>query len=155
MDYLASYDLESVESCVEAAKTIAEIHRRRSLPATFFVVGRCLEAHGGELRSILDDDLFDLQSHTYSHALLRRSAVHGEGVDAAAARHEILEGARLVREVLGRPCEGMRSPCGFDGGFGGQAHLLDACREAGLSYVSSDLRGPEDALPALLKRPYT
>jgi len=155
MDYLASYDLESVERCVEAARAVSGVHRRHGAPATFFVVGRCLEEHGDELRDILDDELFDLQSHTYSHALLKDSAVHGAGTDDGKARHEILEGVRLVREVLGRPCEGLRSPCGFTGGFTGQPAVLAACREAGLEYVSSDARGPKDCLPAPLKLPYT
>ena len=155
MHYLASYDLESVDACVEGAGALAGLHRRLGLPATFFVVGRLLESRGAELRKILDDPLFDLQSHTLSHALLKDNKVNGPGVDAAAARREITEGVRLVREVLGRPCEGLRSPCGFDGGFRGLQKLLDACKEAGLSYVSSDLRGPGDSLPAPLKEPYT
>ena len=155
MDYLASYDLESVENCVAGARAVSAVHRRHELPATFFVVGRCLEQHGDELRGILDDDLFDLQSHTLSHALLRDSAVHGAGVDADGSRREILEGVRLVRDVLGRPCEGLRSPCGFTGGFRGMPGILAACREAGLEYVSSDARGPKDCLPAPLTRPYT
>jgi hypothetical protein len=155
MDYLASYDLESIDACVAGARAVAGIHRRRGLPATFFVVGRCLEKHGAELRRILDDELFDIQSHTLSHALLKGHRVHGAGVDDDGAKREIAEGVRLVREVLGRPCEGLRSPCGFDGGFRGLFGVLAACGEAGLSYVSSDLRGPGDSLPAPLKRPYT
>jgi peptidoglycan/xylan/chitin deacetylase (PgdA/CDA1 family) len=155
MRYLASYDLESVEACVEAARAVTGLHRRLGLPATFFVVGRCLEEHGPELRGILDDPLFDLQSHTLSHALLTDSHVHGAGVEADLARREIAEGVRLVREVLGAPCEGLRSPCGFDGGFKGHPHVLEACAEAGLKYVSSDARGPGDSLPAPLKEPYT
>jgi len=155
MDYLASYDLESVEKCVEGARAVAAVHRRHGVPGTFFVVGRCLEEHGDELREILDDELFDLQSHTLSHALLKDHRVHGAGADDDKARHEILEGVRLVREVLGRPCESLRSPCGFAGGFTGQAAVLAACAEAGLEYVSSDARGPGDSLPAPLKLPYT
>ncbi len=155
MHYLASYDLEHVGVCVDAARAVAGIHRRFELPATFFVVGRCLEEHGPELRKILGQPLFDLQSHTLSHALLGDSKVHGSGVDSGVARREIAEGVRLVREVLGAPCEGLRSPCGFFGGLKGLPHVLEACAEAGLKYVSSDARGPGDSLPAPLKEPYT
>ncbi len=155
MDYLASYDLEDVENCVKAAGTIVAIHKKWNLPATFFVVGRCLEEQGARLRKILDDPLFDLQSHTFSHALLKVSAAHGPGISPEEAKHEIMKGVSLVRDVLSRPCEGLRSPNGFNNGFKGNFELLDICRQAGLNYVSSDGRGPGDSLPAPLKRPYT
>jgi peptidoglycan/xylan/chitin deacetylase (PgdA/CDA1 family) len=140
---------------VEGARVVAGVHRRRNVPATFFIVGRCLEEHGRELRGILDDELFDLQSHTYSHALLRDSLVHGPGVSEDDVRREILEGVRLVRAVLGRACEALRSPCGFSGGFRGREGVLRVCREMHLGYLSSDARGSGDSLPAPLKRPYT
>ena len=155
VDYLASYDLENTDVCVEAAKAVADAHRRHGIPATFFVVGRCLQLHGDELRGLLDDELFDLQSHTYSHALLCDSAVHGRGVTEDNTRFEIREGVRLVRDVLGRTCDGLRSPCGFTGGFQGAGTVLSTCRDIGLNYVSSDARGPGDSLPAPFKHPYT
>ena len=155
MHYLAAYDLENVQHCVEAGRAVAALHKRRRLPATFFVVGRCLEEHGPALREILDDELFDLQTHTYSHALLKDSAVHGPGAAEKDAEREIREGIRLVRDVLGRTVRGLRSPCGFDGGLKGRPGLLAICAEAGLAYVSTDARGPGDSLPAPLKRPYT
>lgn len=155
MDYLASYDLESVDRCVKGARAVAEVHRRRGLPATFFVVGRCIQKHGDELRGILDDELFDIQNHTLSHALLRDSGCHGAGVASEEAHNQILEGARMVKECFGRECKGMRTPCGFTDGLLGKPDLLQACADAGCEYVSSAARGPGDSLPAPFKHPYT
>ena len=154
MDYLASYDLENIDACVEAAGAVAAMHRELGLPATFFIVGRCLEEHGEELKRILDHELFDLQTHTYSHRVFRRMPGADTTVDTDA-RREVFEGARLVSETFGRPCVGLRTGCGYDGGMRELPRVLEACAEAGLSYVSSDLRGPGDTLPSPLKGPYT
>ena len=154
MDYLASYDLESLDACVKAGGAVAALHRELKLPATFFILGRCLEEHGKELRSSLDDELFDLQSHTYSHQVFRPLPDTGAAPDVDVAR-EIGLGVRWVRETFGRPCTGLRTGCGYDGGMKKLPHVLAACADAGLEYVSSDLRGPGDTLPSPLKRPYT
>jgi peptidoglycan/xylan/chitin deacetylase (PgdA/CDA1 family) len=155
MDYLASYDLEDVKRCAAGAKAVAEVHKRRNLPATFFIVGRCLQEHGRELRGILDDPLFDIQSHTFSHALLKDSGVHGAGAALDHASAEISKSLGVIRDVFGRECVGMRTPCGFSGGLRGKGGLLRHIRSEGLRYVSSDARGPGDSLPSPLKLPYT
>jgi len=154
MDYIASYDLESVDMCVEAGAAVASLHKELGLPATFFIVGRCLELRGRELRPILDRESFDLQSHTYSHRVFRDlpDARVSSGTDV---RREVGEGVRLVSQTFGRPCKGLRTGCGYHGGLRAMPDVLAACAEAGLSYVSSDLRGPGDTLPSPLKPPYT
>jgi peptidoglycan/xylan/chitin deacetylase (PgdA/CDA1 family) len=154
MDYIASYDLESMEMCVPAGGALAALHREYKRPATFFMVGRCLEAHGPALRKFLDDELFDLQSHTYSHKVFRNIAGASTTADVDV-RREVSEGMRWVTGIFGRPCIGLRTGCGYDGGMKGLPQVLSVCAEAGLSYVSSDLRGPGDTLPSPLKRPYT
>jgi peptidoglycan/xylan/chitin deacetylase (PgdA/CDA1 family) len=155
MDYLASYDLESVDMCVPAGGAVAALHREFRLPATFFVVGRCLEKHGSALRAFLDDELFDVQSHTYSHKTFRAiPGASGGDVDVDVER-EIAGGVRCVEETFGRRCIGLRTGCGYDGGLTRLPDVLRACAAAGLEYVSSDLRGPGDTLPSPLKKPYT
>jgi peptidoglycan/xylan/chitin deacetylase (PgdA/CDA1 family) len=130
------------------------VHKRRKLPATFFVVGQCLKEHGVELRGILDDPLFDIQSHTFSHALLKDSDVHGRGAALDHASAEISKSLGIIRDVFERDCVGMRTPCGFSDGLRGKAELLGHIRSEGLHYVSSDARGPGDSLPSPLKFPY-
>ena len=107
MDYIASYDLENVDACVPAGRAVAEMHKGLGLPATFFVVGRCIEEHGEELRGFLDDGLFDLQTHTYSHRVFRNVPGTATGVDTDV-RREVFEGKRLVEDAFGRRCIGMR-----------------------------------------------
>lgn len=152
--YVFHYDLES-DLCVEAAKVIAEIHRRREVPATFFILGRVIERHGEELRRIFGDDpLFDLQSHTYSHKLLKDNLMHGKGIGLDELREEIGRGKALVEEAFGRECIGVRSGCGFFKGMQGESERLRVIWECGVKFISTDLRGPADSIPSGLQQAY-
>src|ERR1035437_4478196 len=68
--YIAAYDTESV-ACLEACRKIVEVHKRFQMPATFFIVGKVLDANSSEYRKLLDDPPFEIASHTYSHKMLR------------------------------------------------------------------------------------
>ena len=70
--YIAAYDAESAE-CLAACRRIVQAHRRHELPATFFITGKVLEADPDEYRRLLDDPLFEVASHTYSHKMLMQS----------------------------------------------------------------------------------
>jgi len=98
--YLAAYDVENPELCLPATRVLAELHRRLGIPATFFIVGKLLEKDGAEFREALDDPLFDVQTHTYSHPMLKDSRSHGPAVSLEAMDHEVRRGKELVEEVL-------------------------------------------------------
>lgn len=154
-EYLFAYDLESPDKCVEAAPVLAKLHEKYEVPATFFVVGKVLEAKGKELVSILGDSpLFDLQSHTYSHRLLRDNLMHGLGISLEDLRTEIELGKKLVEDVFERPCIGVRSGCGFFRGFQGQRDRLTVIASCGVGFLSTDLRGPADSIPGGLGQAY-
>ncbi len=152
--YVFHYDLES-ERCVQAAPVLAEIHRRHETPATFFIVGRILERFGDELKAVFGDDrLFDLQSHTYSHRLLKDNQMHGPGVSLEDLRVEIGRGVQLVEETFGRACIGVRSGCGFFKGMQGERERLQVIWDCGVKYLSSDLRSHADSIPSGLQQAY-
>lgn len=153
--YVFHYDLENPDLCLKAAPALAELHRRHEVPATFFVLGTVLEKHGAELRRIFGDDpLFDIQSHTYSHRMLKNNRMYGPGVDLDELRCEIRLGIELVEQVLERPCIGVRSGCGFYNGLQGESERLRIIRECGVRFLSSDLRGPDDSIPGGLAQAY-
>ena len=152
--YIFHYDLES-DTCVQASKKLAEIHRRHNLPATFFVLGKVIERWDKELKTIFgDDSLFDIQSHTYSHRMLKDSRMHGPGISLDELRKEISLGIKLVEEGLERPCIGVRSGCGFFNGLQRERERLGVIAECGVKYLSSDLRGPADSIPSGLQQAY-
>ena len=77
--YVAAYDVEAdPEVSVPATRAVAAVHRRHRAPATFFIVTRLLETAKEEFRAILDDELFDIQSHTHTHARLKELVASNE-----------------------------------------------------------------------------
>ncbi len=154
--YAASYDLENMELCVPAAQELVRIHRKYSAPATFFCVGRVVEQRGEELRRIFDDDpLFDIQSHTYSHRMLRDHIIHGPAIPVEEMWTEIGKAADIIERVFGRRPIGTRSGCGFKEGMQGEPERLRIIVECGMKYISTHLRGPMETIPAPLTQPYT
>ena len=116
--YIAAYDTESPR-CLRACRKIVEVHKRFEMPATFFVLGKRLKKNPTAYREVLDDPLFEIGSHTYSHKLLRYNPVCGRAAPLAKKREEIFQGKAWVEDVFGRPCLGLRPGCGFDNGLRG------------------------------------
>lgn len=155
MQYIFHYDLENEDLCLKAAPVLQDLHERYDLPATFFMLGRVLETRGKDLRAIFGESpLFDVQSHTYSHRMLRDNQMHGPGISLEELRKEISLGKRWVEEVFERECVGIRSGCGFYGGMSGTPERLQVIAEEGVKYISTDLRGPADSIPSGLQQAY-
>lgn len=153
--YIAAYDTEHMDECLPGVEALVALHRRLEVPATFFIVGRLLERHGKAFRALLDDPLFDVQSHSWSHQILRDSRAHGPGVSLEEMDREVGEGKRWVEEVFERQCLGFRPGCGFENGFQGCPERLEILRRHGIRFVSADLRGPLDSIPNDLQQAYT
>jgi len=153
--YLAAYDTEHAELCLPAVGRLVELHRRLEVPATFFIVGKLLQKDGPEYRRLLDDPLFDVQTHTWSHPMLKDSRPHGPGVSLEEVDFEVREGKRWVEEVFERECLGLRPGCGFENGFQGAPDRLEILQRHGLKFISADLRGPLDTIPNDMQQAYT
>jgi peptidoglycan/xylan/chitin deacetylase (PgdA/CDA1 family) len=151
--YIAAYDTESC-GCLAACRKIVEVHRQYEMPATFFITGRTLEANPAEYRTLLDDSLFEVASHTYSHKILRDHPFCGKAVPEEQKRKEIFDGKASIERVFERPCLGLRPACGFDNGLRDAPDVLDLIQKAGFHYVSSLAWGPDYSLPALLTDPF-
>jgi peptidoglycan/xylan/chitin deacetylase (PgdA/CDA1 family) len=151
--YIAAYDTES-PACLAACRKIVEVHKRFEMPATFFILGKTLDANPTEYREILDHPLFEVATHTYSHRMLRDNDFCGTAIPLEERRKEIFKGKEAVERVFERPCIGLRPGCGFDNALKGETDVLELLREAGIQYVSSLLWGPDYSLPALLAEPF-
>jgi hypothetical protein len=147
--YIAAYDTElfdtsnlrmKVSTCLEACYRIVEVHHRYHIPATFFVVGRALEANPQAYRDLLDDPLFEIASHSYSHKMFRDHPLCGPAASPVEIRQEIFRGKEVVEQVFQRPCRGLRTGCGFVEGLRGAPDVLQMIAEAKFQYVSSLLR---------------
>jgi peptidoglycan/xylan/chitin deacetylase (PgdA/CDA1 family) len=162
--YIAAYDTEmydtsrlepGVPTCLEACYRIVDVHRRYNLPATFFIVGKALEANPREYRDLLDDPLFEVASHTYSHRMFRDHPICGPAASMPEIGTEIRRGKEVIEDVFGRPCLGLRTGCGFSEGLRGAPDILRLVADAGYRYVSSVLWGPDFSLPIPLYPSFT
>ena len=151
--YIAAYDVES-PACLAACRKIVEVHKRFEMPATFFIVGKVLDANSVEYRKLLDNPLFEIASHTYSHRMLLDNDFCGPAVSMEERQKEIFIGKEIVERVFKRECIGIRPACGFVNAFKGEPAVLELIQKAGLKYVSSLLWGPDYSMPALLSEPF-
>jgi hypothetical protein len=151
--YIAAYDTET-PACLEACKKIVEVHKRMEMPATFFMLARTLLANPKEYRELLDDPLFEIASHTYDHQMLRDHIFCGPAASPEQIRKEVVESKKAIEDVFEKPCAGLRPGCSFDNALIGAGQVLALVKEAGYSYVSSLLWGPDYSMPALLREPF-
>jgi peptidoglycan/xylan/chitin deacetylase (PgdA/CDA1 family) len=152
--YVAAYDTESA-ACLAACRKIVEVHKRMEMPGTFFILGRILEAEAKAYRKLLDNPLFEVATHTYSHRMLRDNTFCGAAIPMEERRKEIFQGKEAVEQVFERECIGLRPGCGFDNALRGEPKVLGLVEEAGIRYLSSLLWGPDYSMPALLEEPFT
>lgn len=156
--YLAAYDTEWGPDgfSPEEVEVIADIHRRHNAPATFFIVGKLLEIseHARKLRHVLDDELFDIQSHTYRHLLLKDNRLGGKGLALDEIEMEVVKTNEIITRVFGRKVMGLRTPAGFHRGLRGEPRILEILWRNSIRFLSADLRGPGDMLPSPLKEPF-
>ena len=89
---VVSYEGARLDECLDGVRAVAEVHLRQQAPATFFIVAQLAVAAGARLREILDHDLFDLQSHSFTHENM--VAIRD---DAAAVRRELVDSKRVDR----------------------------------------------------------
>ncbi len=151
--YIAAYDTESPD-CLAACRRIVAVHRRHEMPATFFITGKALEDSPREYRALLDDPLFEIASHTYSHKMLHDHPVCGRAAPPDEVADQVLQGKRWVEQVFERPCLGLRPACGYPHGLREAPEVLQLIQGAGLRYVSSVLWGPLYSLPAPVTAPF-
>lgn len=154
--FIAAYDTERPGDCRKACGAITRIHRKRRIPATFFIMGELLEDEGAAYKQLLNEPgLFEVASHTYSHGMLRDHPICGPAVGPEEIHGEIFRGKEIVEEVFERECLGLRPGCSFDVGLSGARHIVAEVVTAGFRYVSSRAWGPHCTVPAPLEQAYT
>jgi peptidoglycan/xylan/chitin deacetylase (PgdA/CDA1 family) len=154
--FVSAYDLEAEpKRSLPAAEAVARVHRKHELPATFFIVARLLEIAGREYRRILDDPLFDIQCHSYSHAQLKPVAGSPVEQSEALLDREIGLACRIVADTFGQTPIGFTTPGGFTHGLRGEKRVLEKLWNTGIRFVRSDARGPRETIPAPITQPYT
>jgi peptidoglycan/xylan/chitin deacetylase (PgdA/CDA1 family) len=129
---------------------ISRNHHEFGVRGTLFVCGRTLLHSLPALSKARDDDLFEIQQHTYSHVLFKPDAWEG-GVfkpsPPEALLHEVSATSALLGEHLGVECYGLRTPHGYHLGLSDRPDLVDLLAQAGMRYVSSWGRNENNGQP--------
>ena len=125
-----SYTPEHITEFLNGVRAVADVHLQRDAPASFFLVAKMLELAGPELRAILDNPLFDIQCHSFTHPNLIAL-----GEDRATLQYELGDAKKLIEDTFGRAVTGLTAPGGYTDGFRGHPLILDVMWEAGYRYV--------------------
>ncbi len=143
--FMASYDTES-KACLENLEMIVDVHKKHNVPATFFIVSNILnESNKHIVRNLLNDPLFEIASHSYSHRVVLDHPICGKAQDA---KREIVDSKKILEDIFGKELLGFRTPCGYPDGLRNEGQLLDLIDNAGYKYISTQLWGPGFSLPA-------
>jgi len=151
--YIPAYDTES-GMCLRGCRKIVEVHKRMEMPATFFIVGKRLEENPEEYKQLLDDPLFEVASHTYTHRMFVDHQWCGPCIPIEETRKDVIKSKKYIEDVFERPVVGIRPVCGFSDGYKSHPEVIAAIKDAGYLYISSQLWGPDLSMPALLTEPF-
>lgn len=145
------YSPPRIRQFLEGVRAVASVHLERAAPATFFLVARMLDEAGPDLIRILDDPLFEVESHSYTHPNLIALDLRG---DEDALRYELVASKQRIEDAFGRPVTGLTAPGGYPRGFTGRPRILEIMWEAGYRYIRSVGAGPGGNMPAPLHPPF-
>jgi peptidoglycan/xylan/chitin deacetylase (PgdA/CDA1 family) len=149
-------------TCRRAIAHIREVHEDAGVPATLFVCGRTLLHAVDALYDADRSGLFDIQQHTFSHVPFKEieyaptpdSVARIPAAPAEALREELAFTSRLLLELLGRDCIGLRTPFGYYRGLRDRADLLQIVRDSGLRYITSWGRNEHNENPTPWVQPF-
>lgn len=159
---LLGYDVENQDPNSDLTRTFLEqamrMHDAFGAPCTMFVCGRTLE-HNAEAFGHIGarPDLFDIQSHTYSHCLLKTVCqdIDGEitifrGGTLNGIRNEVRRSVEVTREVLGVEVTGLCGPYCYYRGLSDRPDILGILHGKGIRFTRTWGRNEKDWQPVSL-----
>lgn len=160
---LLGIDVESAnESSAGYALYAANMYRELNAPVTWYLTGRTLERYPAEFKAIEGDPIIELQSHTYSHMLLKTvliqvpkgRVVHGKkdwvlvpGGSLQEIDADLTKCQQVFQDVLGRKSSAMTTPWGYYRGLGDRLDLLELLRKHGFRAIRCFARNEYDGQP--------
>ncbi len=154
---LLGYDVEHDTPEVTGAflDQAAKVHQSFEAPCTLFVTGTTLEKNVEALKTAAArPDLFDIQSHTYSHALLKTVCQDIDGKITVwrggpfdSLREEISRSVELTRRLLGVEVIGLCGPWCYYRGLCDRPDILELARDCGIRFTRTWGRNEKDWQP--------
>jgi peptidoglycan/xylan/chitin deacetylase (PgdA/CDA1 family) len=163
-----------VESCSESSagycRYATELFHDLQVPATWYVTGMTLEKYPREFQEVAKSSLIELESHTYSHMLLK-TALYRSGAgpgEFGAKEVEMVRGGsieqlqadlgraqRVFQDVLGRTATALTGPWGYYRGLADRPDVLEVVYAHGFRILRTCARCEADSQPVPLEwRPF-
>lgn len=135
-------------------------------PVTWYVTGKTLEMYPDLFREADRSPLIELQSHTYSHVLLKTvllepppgMIIHGatdffmqRGGTADEVDKDLERAQAVFRQVLGRPATALCGPWGYYRGLADRPDLLEIVDRHGFTILRTFGRNERDGQPVPLE----
>lgn len=163
---LLGIDVETAsENAAGYARYGAEMYHELGVPVTWYVTGMTLELYPEEFKRVDASGLIELQSHTYSHMLLKTVlmqvpdglCIHdstdfymGRGGSNEEIDEDLGRCQRVFLDVLGRPATALCGPWGYYRGLGDRPDLLEIVDKHGFRILRTFGRNEKDAQPVPL-----
>lgn len=156
---LLGYDVENMNPDSDITRRFLaqamRVHDEAQAPCTLFVVGKTLQNNAEAFQEAADRrDLFDIQSHTYSHCLLKTVCqdVDGKitiwrGASMQKLRSELKRSVEATRDVLGTQVEGICGPWCYYRGLADRPDILDLLHRHGIRFTRTWGRNEKDWQP--------
>jgi hypothetical protein len=153
---LIGYDVESYkpEITERFLKQAQKIHSKYKAPCTLFILGHTLELMKEIFYKVLDNPLFDLQQHTYSHLPLKTVCIDDgkqvkvvKGASLYQIEVEVKKTSRLLNEILGVKCIGLTGPWCYYRGLCDRPDILEILHRQDIRFTRTWARNERDYQP--------
>ncbi len=156
---LVGYDVEARNSYGDFHSTkyffdkVVPIHDIFNISSTVFLLGQTLVENTETIKALLDNPLWNIEQHTFSHVSFRNvepkyernKAVEGEKVEII--RQDIATANSIFKDLLGLQVEGICAPKGYYGGLKARPDILEILDSNGLKFIRSYGRNKDDWQP--------
>lgn len=129
---------EQREHCVCSVKSIVKLHQELKAPCTFFIVGKLIELEP-RIVAVLRNTGFDIQSHMYSHTLVKKVPYRQDAtLTLDEFGQELVKTNDLIRKHFNKDCIGVRLPYRYQDGLKNNAKHLKVLKDNNISFISAD-----------------
>ena len=141
----------AIYQTITIVKSLNSLFDSYKVSRTFFLLGKFVEKaaklYNKELIKIfnIDNPLIDVQSHAYSHRQFRHVPVgmNKPTLTPGQVFEDIKKANEIISEILHKEPIGLRAPRGYALGLNNSEELTESVKNAGMHYVSSDLRNKD------------
>jgi hypothetical protein len=130
-----------------AAEKIAGLLKKNDVSATFFMVGKLIEAEP-RFKDLFRRFPSDIEQHTYSHSKIFDDGFPPERptITLGELEIELKRTNDLIEEAYGTPCVGVRLPYCYKSGIKDKPEYIALFKRLGFHWVSTELAGERNGI---------